>query len=309
MRNPHDIHIAAGRLRPHLPISPLVALPELGAHVYAKLEHTQPTQSFKVRGALNALLALDADQRRRGVIAASSGNHAQALAWAGRVLGVSVVVMMPASTPAIKVERSRQWGAEVRIAGANYDETEALARQAAVSEGRHFVSPYNDPQVVAGQGTIGLEILAQLPDVGRVVVCVGGGGLISGVGLALKTAKPSVEVIGVCAEHAPAMYNHVYGTRKPQVWETLAEALSGDIEAGSITLEIARQVVDRLALVSESQIAVAMRHLYAVHGWVVEGGGAVSVAARLHSLLPIDDRPTVLIVSGGGVSAEKVRAL
>jgi threonine dehydratase len=129
------------------------------------------------------------------------------------------------------------------------------------------------------------------------------------VGLALKTAKPSVEVIGVCAEHAPAMYNHVYGTRKPQVWETLAEALSGDIEAGSITLEIARQVVDRLALVSESQIAVAMRHLYAVHGWVVEGGGAVSVAARLHSLLPIDDRPTVLIVSGGGVSAEKVRAL
>lgn len=309
MSNPHDIHIAAGRLRAYLPMTPLVPLPELGAQVYAKLEHTQPTRSFKIRGALNTLLALEAEQRQRGVIAASSGNHAQALAWAARELGISAVVMMPQTTPATKIERSRQWGAEVRVAGANYDETEALARAAAQQEGRVYVSPYNDPQVVAGQGTLGLEVLEQRPDVARVVVCVGGGGLVSGVGLALKAANPQIEVIAVNAQSAPALYNHLRGTRYPEVWETLAEALSGDIEAGSITLEIAPRVVDDVVMVSEAQIAAAMRHLHQTHGWVVEGGGAVSVAAWMHGLIPADERPTVLIVSGGNVSEEKLKAL
>ncbi|MFQ3647744.1 MAG: threonine/serine dehydratase [Anaerolineae bacterium] len=309
MNNPHDIHIAAGRLRAYLPMTPLVPLPELGAQVYAKLEHTQPTRSFKIRGALNALLELEAEQRQRGVIAASSGNHAQALSWAARALGISAVVMMPETTPATKVERSRQWGAEVRVLGANYDETEALARAAAQQEGRVYVSPYNDPHVVAGQGTMGLEICEQLPTVARVVVCAGGGGLVSGVGLALKDANPQVEVIAVCAQSAPALYNHLRGTAHPEVWETLAEALSGDIETGSITLEIAPRVVDEVVMVSEAQIAAAMRHLYQTHGWIVEGGGAVSAAAWMHGLIPADERPTVLIVSGGNVSEDKLKAL
>ncbi len=309
MSNPHDIHIAAGRLRPYLPMTPLVPLPEWGTQVYAKLEHTQPTRSFKIRGALNALLVLDVDQRRRGVIAASSGNHAQALAWAARELGVSAVVMMPQTTPATKIERTRQWGAEVRVVGANYDETEALARQAARREGRVYVSPYNDPQVVAGQGTLGLEVLQQRPDAARVVVCAGGGGLVSGVGLALKAANPQIEVIAVNAQSAPALHNHLRGTAYPEMWQTLAEALSGDIEAGSITLEIAPRVVDDIVLVSEAQIAAAMRHLYQAHGWIVEGGGAASVAAWMHGLIPADERLTVLIVSGGNVSEETLKAL
>lgn len=309
MSNPHDIHIAADRLRPFLPMTPLMPLPELGDNVWAKLENTQPTHSFKVRGALNALLALDEEQRQRGVIAASSGNHAQALSWAAQQLGISAVVMMPATTPLTKVERSRRWGADVRVAGANYDETEALARRAALAEGRVYVSPYNDPQVVAGQGTLGLELLQQLPETARVVVCAGGGGLICGVGLALKAARPHVEVIAACAQHAPALYNHLRGTQYPEVWETLAEALSGDIEAGSITLEIAPRVVDEAVMVNEVQIATAMRTLYQTYGWVVEGGGAVGVAAWLHSLIPHDDQPTVIVISGGNVSEDKLRAL
>lgn len=309
MSNPHDIHITAARLRPFLPITPLVPLPELGANVWAKLENTQPTHSFKVRGALNALLTLDAGQRARGVIAASSGNHAQALSWAAQQLGISAVVMMPLSTPITKIERSRRWGAEVRVAGANYDETETLARQAALAEGRVYISPYNDPQVVAGQGTLGEEIRHQLPEVARVVVCAGGGGLVCGVGLALKAAKPDVEVVAACAQHAPALYNHLRGTQHPEIWETLAEALSGDIETGSITLEIAPHVVDEAVMVSEAQIAAAMRYLYRTCGWVVEGGGAVGVAAWLHGLIPRDSRPTVLVISGGNVSEEKLKAL
>ena len=192
------------------------------------------------------------------------------------------------------------------LTGSNYDETEARGRDMERSEGQTFISPYNDARVIAGAGTIGLEIAEQCPDVQRVIVCVSGGGLISGIGIAIKHLLPHVELIGVNAESAPTMYNVIHSTHKPEVWETLAEALSGDIENGSITLELAPRLIDTMVTVSEKQIADAMRFMLETQGWLVEGGGAVGVAAWLSGVIPHDDQPTVIVVSGGNVDMGNV---
>lgn len=298
-----DIQSAQERLRAHLTPTPLVPAPALGARVWLKLENQNLTGSFKIRGALNAVLVLSDEARSRGVVAASSGNHAGALAYACQLAGVALKLYVPSHTPQAKLNNIRRWGADVDTASANYDEAEARARHTEADEGRAFISPYNDAWVIAGAGTIGLDILAQLPDVARVVVCVGGGGLVSGVGTALKALRPSCEVVGVCAESAPAMYNHLYQAHLPENWQTLAEALSGDIEAGSLTLEIAPRVLDRLLLVSEAHIAQAMRFLQEACGQTAEGGGSVGVAACLSGVLKLDGAPTAVIVSGGNVDS------
>ncbi len=295
-----DIWHAQARLRPYLAPTPLERAWELGKNVWLKLENTNLTHSFKIRGALNALLTLDEAARARGVVTASSGNHAQGVAYAAHLLGVSAQVLMPKHTPQAKVRGVTRFGAQAVLFGDTYDETEAEARRREREQGRAFVSPYNDRFVMAGAGTIGLELLTQLPDLARVVVCVGGGGLISGVGTAVKALNPNAEVWGVNAESAPAMYNLIHHAHKPEVWDTLAEALSGDIESGSLTRSIAPRVIDHMVCVSEAQIAVAMRWLLGA-GWVVEGGGAVGVAAYLHALIPHDDAPTAIVVSGGNV--------
>lgn len=295
-----DIWHAQGRIAPYLVPTPLERAWELGERVWLKLENTNLTHSFKIRGALNAVLSLSEAQRARGIITASSGNHAQGVAYAAHLLGITAQILMPMHTPQAKVRGVTRYGAQAILWGATYDETEAEARHRERETGLTFVSPYNDPHIVAGAGTIGLEIVHRLPDVARVVVCVGGGGLVSGIGTAIKALKPSAEVWGINAENAPAMYNLLYHAQKPEVWETLAEALSGDIEAGSITRIIAPQVIDQLVCVSEAHIKTAMRWLLGA-GWVVEGGGAVAVAAALGGLLPHDDKPTVLIVSGANV--------
>ena len=183
------------------------------------------------------------------------------------------------------------------------------SRAVARDESLTFISAYNDPQVVAGNGTVGLEIVDELPQIERVIVPASGAGLISGVAIAVKTLRPSAEVIGVNAESAPALYNLFYNTTYPQVWDTLAEALSGEIEAGSITLDLARQYVDRVVLVSEQAIADAMRWMIEEQGWITEGGGAVGVAAPLSGVIQTDGRPTAIVVSGGNVDAETVRKI
>ena len=267
--------------------------------VWLKLENSNQTRSFKVRGALNAILSLPEDARGRGIIAASSGNHAAAVAYAARLTGAAAQILMPETTPKKKVKNVLRYGAEAVLFGDNYDETEAEALRR-VAEGGTWVSPYNDTAVIAGAGTIGLEILEQLPGVERVVVPVSGGGLIAGIAAAVKQLNPAIEVVGVNAKSAPAMYNVFHESAHPQVWDTLADALSGDIEAGAITLPISRQYVDEMALVSERQIAAAMRYMLA-QGWVVEGGGAVAVAALMHEIVPADDKATAVVVSGGNV--------
>ncbi len=303
-----DIVRAQHRLRPLLQATALEVAPELGSNVWLKLENCNQTHSFKIRGALNAILSLSADERGRGIIAASSGNHAAAVAYAAQLTGASAQIVMPRTTPQKKVKNVQRYGAEAVLFGDNYDvaEAEALRR---VAQGRTWVSPYNDASVIAGAGTIGLEILEQLPQVKRVVVPVSGGGLIAGIAAAVKQINPAIEVIGVNAQSAPAMYSAFYEAARPQVWDTLADALSGDIEAGSITLPISQRYVDKIVLVSEAEIAAAMRFMLEVAGWVVEGGGAVAVAALLHEVVPADGRATALVVSGGNVDLAVLRGV
>ena len=214
---------------------------------------------------------------------------------------------MPAHTPKRKVDGVRLYGAIPVLDCANYDDAELKARRLERDEGLTFVSPYNDPMIVAGAGTIGLEIVEQLPQVERVLVPVGGGGLISGVGLAVKARKPDVEVIGVNALAAPSMHNEFYDTQYTENWETLAEALSGWIEEGSITVDLVKQNVDQIVLVTEDHIAIAMRWMIDEQGWIVEGGGAVGVAAMLRGIIKADKRPTVIVISGGNVDGETLR--
>lgn len=302
-----DILQARERLAPHLAPTLLEPALGLGRRVWLKLENTNRTHSFKIRGALNALLALDEHARARGILAASSGNHAQALACAAQLVGAQACIVMPRHTPRRKVAGVRRYGSEAVLFGDTYDEAEVEARRRERAEGMTYVSPYNDPLVIAGAGTIGLELLDALPEMERVLVCAGGGGLVSGIATALKALRPSVEVIAVCAEAAPALYNAFNGTQYPQIWDTLAEALSGEIESDSITIDITRRLVDRVVLAPEPAIADAMRWMLDDQGWLVEGGGAVAVAALRCGVVPDDGRSTVAVVSGANVDPETIR--
>lgn len=304
-----DIFAARERLREYLRPTPMEHVPQLGANIWLKLENTNRTHSFKIRGALNAMLSLDDAARARGIVTASSGNHAQGIAYAAHLLGLPAKILMPSHTPKRKVDGVRRYGAEVVLFGANYDETELEGRRLEQTEGLTFISPYNDARVVAGAGTIGLEIVDDLPQVQRVIVPASGCGLISGVGLAIKNHNPAIEVIGMNALSAPALYNWLNGGHRPQIWETLAEALSGEIEVGSITFELSKQVVDRCELVTEAQIAHAMHWLMVNAGWIVEGGGSVGVAALLSGVIPMDDIPTVVVISGGNVDEATLRQI
>jgi threonine dehydratase len=302
-----DITLARYRLARYLQPTPLEDAPGLGQSVWLKLENANKTHSFKVRGALNAMLALDDTARGKGIVTASSGNHAQGIAYAAYVVGVRASILMPEHTPKRKVNGVKRYGAEAVLFGATYDDSEAEARRRERESGMTYVSAYNDPQVIAGAGTIGLEILDSLPDVMRVLVPVSGGGLISGVALALKSLKPPIEVIGVNAESTPAMYNVFYKKQLPQMWDTLAEALSGEIEVGSITIPLAQQYVDRIVLVTEAQIAEAMRWMADVQGWLVEGGGAVGIAALRSGVVEANGGSTAVVVSGSNVDGETLR--
>lgn len=304
-----DIVEAKNRIAPHLMPTPLERASGLGQSVWLKLENLNPMHSFKVRGALNAVLSLDKTKQRHGIIAASSGNHAQGIAYAASLAGIRARILMPPHTPRRKVAGVQSYGAEAVLHGPNYDDAEREARRLEREQGYTFISPYNDALVVAGAGTIGLEIMEQLPEVERVLVSTGGGGLLSGIATAIKSVKPSVEVVGVCAQSAPAMYNHFYNESLPQIWDTAAEALSGEIEERSITLDIARRLVDEVVLVSEAQIMTAMRWLMYEQGWLVEGGGAVGVAAVLNQIIELDTRPTVIVISGGNLDPETIKAI
>ncbi len=298
-----DIQAAAERLRPHLQPTPLEGY---GADLWLKLENANRTHSFKVRGALNALLALTDAERAAGVITASSGNHAQGIAYAAHLTGTRARVLMPIHAPKKKIAGVQRYGADVVLHGAGYAETEIEARRQERADGLIYVSPYNDVKVAAGNGTVGLEIVEALPRVERVIVPVGGGGLISGIATAVKGLRPTVEVIGVNAAVSPDMYNLFYNTDLPVTYDTLADALPGDIEAGSLTVPVTQALVDQMVLVSEAEIAAAMRWLITEAGWLVEGGGAVGLAALLAGVIP-RDKVTAVVISGGNVDLEVIR--
>lgn len=300
-----EVLAAARRIRPFLAPTLVEYVPALG-QTWLKLENTNPTHSFKARGALNAILGLPPHLRSR-IVTASSGNHAQGMAWAMGVVPTLLEIVMPADAPQRKIDGVRRFGLTPRLMPEGYDAAEEEARRLAREENYTYISPYNHPLVAAGNGTVGLEIMEQLSCVRRVIVPVGGGGLIGGMAAAIKALDPSVEVIGVNAAASPDMYNEYYGAALPISHDTLADALPGAVETGSITLDLARSYVDRIVLVDEDAIAAAMRWLLDHTGWIVEGGGAVGIAALLTGVIEQGEVATAVVISGGNVDPDVVR--
>ncbi len=280
----------------------------LGQNVHLKLETQQQTGAFKLRGATNRMLQLDEVERERGVVAVSTGNHARAVAHAARAQAIPAVVCMSPLVPQNKVEAVQALGAEVQIVGRNQDEAEVVAKQLAAERGLTFVSPFDDPLVIAGQGTIGLELLEDLPALDCVLVPLSGGGLIGGIALALKSADPKIRVIGVSMERGPAMALSLAAGRPVAVEEeaSLADSLGGGIGLDNrYTFALVRDLVDETVLVSEAEIAAAMRHCYWQERQIVEGGAAVGVAALLAGKTAPPGDHLVVLLSGGNVDMQR----
>ena len=272
-----------------------------GVDLHLKMENLQFTASFKERGALNCLLQLSASERKRGVIAMSAGNHAQALAYHGQRLGVPTVIVMPRSTPNAKVEQTRVFGAEIHLEGAAFDETLAFTERLALERQLVLVHPYDDPRVMAGQGTIGLEVLEQNPELDTLVVPVGGGGLISGVATAVKARRPELKVIGVQVERYCAVNAAFHRSdQRPQKPGTVAEGIAVK-SPGHNTLPIIRTLVDDMLTVSEEQVEQAVFRLIEIEKTVVEGAGAVGLAAVMSQPDLFEDQRTCLVLSGGNI--------
>ena len=302
-----DVQAAARRIAGAVLESPCpasVALSEItGFQVYCKLEYLQRTGSFKERGARNALLSLPAEQKRKGVIAASAGNHALGVAYHAQLLSIPATVVMPRFAPLTKVVNCRRFGATVVMHGANIADARVRADEIASERGLTYINGFDDPAIIAGQGTIGLEIAEQVPDVEGVIVPIGGGGLVAGVALALKELKPGVKIIGVEPERA-ASFTAALAAGKPVLIEmkpTLADGLSVP-KVGDNAFQVARGLVDRTVLVSEHDIARAVLRLMELEKAVVEGAGAAPLAACLAGLVPeLDSKKIVLLLCGGNI--------
>ena len=273
-----------------------------GARCYVKLENLQMTGSFKERGAANLLLQLDATERRRGVVAASAGNHGLAVAFHAARLGVPAAIVMPTYAPLIKVTSARRYGAEVVLHGANFDEAYERARAMSDERGAVFVHPFDDPRVVAGQGTLGLELLEQVDGLDAVLVPVGGGGLIAGVALAIKAHRPSVRVIGVQAAAVPAMQRSLQAGERVRVpaGATIADGIAVH-QCGEVTFELVARLIDEMVTVDEEELANAVQLLLEIEKTVVEGAGAAPLAALLNRPLGLDNRRVALVLSGGNI--------
>ncbi len=272
----------------------------LDARIWLKLENLQFTASFKERGALNRLSALSADERGRGVIAMSAGNHAQGVAYHARRLGIRATIVMPVGTPMVKVENTRRHGAEVLVEGPTLEEAAAFAMAESEKRNLIFIHPYDDPLIIAGQGTIALEMLAAVPDLDTLVIPIGGGGLISGMAIAAKAIKPGIRIIGVQAALYPSMFNEIKGTQLPMRGDTLAEGIAVK-KPGRLTSEIVRQHVDDIVLVTEEQIEHAVSLLIGIEKTVVEGAGAAGLAAVVAHRHLFANRRVGLVLCGGNI--------
>ena len=301
-----DIERAAETLHGQVLDTPCVVSRTLsqitGAEVYLKFENLQYTASFKERGACNKLSQLTEAERRRGVVAMSAGNHAQGVAYHAQRLGLRAVIVMPRFTPGVKVDRTRGFGAEVVLLGDTLDEARAEARRLAEQEGLVFVHPYDDPAIVAGQGTIGLEMLRAQPDLEVLVVATGGGGLISGVALAAQSIKPGIEVVGVQTRRFPAMVNALTGSHHAQALNTIAEGIAVGTP-GQLPMAILRERLhpQDWLLVDEGDIEQAIVMLLEIEKTLVEGAGAAGLAALLCHPERFRGRKVGLILCGGNI--------
>ncbi len=306
-----DVFLAQSRISGLVRHTPLVASNKLSmllnADVRLKLETLQPTGSFKVRGAANRLLNLPVEAQKKGIVTVSTGNHGQAVAYIAQALGIQATICVSERVPANKIKALQQSGATLIIHGQSQDDAEVRANELVDQHGLTMIHPFDDPYIIAGQGTIGLELLQDFPQVDTVLVPLSGGGLISGIAVALKAANPKISVIGVSMDEGCVMYHSLHAGKPVQLpeAETLADSLNGGIGlANRYTYHLVEQLVDDVVLVSEDEIEMALALVLHEHHMIVEGAGAVPIAALLSGKVEAINRNIALILSGGNVDTK-----
>ncbi|AOF13098.1 TPA: threonine/serine dehydratase [Yersinia enterocolitica] len=298
-------------LRPQVRVTPLEYSPLLSQHsgceIYLKCEHLQHTGSFKFRGASNKLRLLTDEQRQRGVITASTGNHGQAMALAGKLAGVKATIYAPEQAAAIKLEAIRALGGEVELIPGDALNAELAADSAAQQQGKIYISPYNDRQIIAGQGTCGMEMVEQQPDLDAVFVAVGGGGLISGIATVLKKLSDKTQIIGCWPANATSMYTSLENGKIQEVAEqkTLSDGTAGGVEPGAITFALCQQLIDQKVLVSEQEIKDAMRLIAHTDRWMIEGAAGVALAAALKLAPQWQGKKVAVVLCGKNIVLKK----
>ncbi|EPZ3032614.1 threonine/serine dehydratase [Yersinia enterocolitica] len=298
-------------LRPQVRVTPLEYSPLLSQHsgceIYLKCEHLQHTGSFKFRGASNKLRLLTDEQRQRGVITASTGNHGQAMALAGKLAGVKATIYAPEQAAAIKLEAIRALGGEVELIPGDALNAELAADSAAQQQGKIYISPYNDRQIIAGQGTCGMEMVEQQPDLDAVFVAVGGGGLISGIATVLKKLSDKTQIIGCWPANATSMYASLENGKIQEVaeQETLSDGTAGGVEPGAITFALCQQLIDQKVLVSEQEIKDAMRLIAHTDRWMIEGAAGVALAAALKQAPLWQGKKVAVVLCGKNIVLKK----
>lgn len=312
MSNLFDEIVSAHRLlRPQVRVTPLEHSPvlsqQLGCELYLKCDHLQLTGSFKFRGASNKLRLLSSEQRKRGVIAASTGNHGLAMAQAGKLADVNVTVYAPESVAKIKMAAITALGAQVELVPGDGLNAELQGKAAAAEQQKTYVSPYNDVQVIAGQGTCGMELVEQQPDLDAVFVAVGGGGYITGIGTVLQRLSPKTELIACWPENATSMYSALEaGEIFPvEEQETLSDGTAGGVEPGAVTFAPCQQLIDRKVLVSEAQIKQAMRLIAAGERWMIEGAAGVALAAAIKLAPEYQGKKVAVVLCGRNIDLDK----
>jgi threonine dehydratase len=299
-----DIRAAAQRIQGAVIRTPMLVSRTLseviGAEIWLKFENLQFTAAYKERGALNKLLQLTDEERSRGVIAASAGNHAQAVAYHAKRLGIPAIIVMPESTPTVKVTQTEGHGAKVVLYGSIVDDAFAKARELALENGYTFVHAFDDPQIIAGAGTVGLEMLEDAPDLDAITVPIGGGGLMSGVSIAARALKPDIELIGVEAELYPSMKCAIQGCNLPLGGDTLAEGIAVK-QPGELTSRILKDLASDVVLVSERDLERAVAMLVGIEKTVVEGAGAAGLAAMLADPARFKGKKVATLLCGGNI--------
>src|SRR5581483_8479947 len=310
-----SIKRAQSLIRSHIRRTPFIKSEWLsslsGGEVYLKMENLQVTRSFKARGALYKLLRLKEDGVKGPLLAVSAGNHGQGLAWASKITGFNSTVIVPKTAPATKIDAIRRRGANLRIEGKDYDEAELLARKESEETGITFVSPYNDLDVIHGQGTVALDMLDEVPAIDCFAAPVGGGGLLAGIGLAVKAVRPSAPVIGVQAENSAAVYHSFRAKEIVTIIDepTIADGIAGNLEAGSCTFPLIQSTIDDILIVSESEIKKAIISCLNYEGILLEGAAAVTIAALISGKLAEKGRTIGLVLTGGNIDFSKLAGL
>jgi threonine dehydratase len=276
--------------------------------IYLKLENTQLSHSFKIRGAFNKILKLTLEEKQKGIITCSSGNHGLATAIAAKKMDIAAKIVIPESAPRKKVDKIKKYNVDLLLYG-DYDEAEQKALELARQEGKIYISAYNDVDIIAGQGTIGLEILEEFPEVEKVLVPIGGGGLVAGIAIAIKNKNRAIEVIGAQSVASPVMYESlkvgkILKSEELKIQDSIADGLSGGIEENSMTFTITQKNVDEVILVKEETIKQAIRLLWEKDNQIVEGAGAVGPAVVLENKEQFKNKKTVIIISGGNINDE-----